>query len=48
MNDLRLSQQNYEELFTNTSDAIWVQDMESNITLANEVCENSPAILFQN
>jgi two-component system sensor histidine kinase DegS len=39
MDDLRLSQQNYEELFTNTSDAIWVQDMEGNVTLANKACE---------
>jgi len=37
--DLELSRQNYEELFTNTSDAVWVQDMGNNITLANKACE---------
>ncbi len=37
--DLELSRRNYEELFTNTSDAVWVHDMESNITLANKACE---------
>ena len=39
MKNLELSRQNYEELFTNASDAIWIHDMEGNITLANKACE---------
>jgi len=37
--DAELSRQNYEELFDNASDAIWVHDMKGNITLANRACE---------
>jgi two-component system, NarL family, sensor histidine kinase DegS len=37
--DGELARQNYEELFSNASDAIWVHDMEGNITLANKACE---------
>ena len=36
---LRLTEQNYRELFENASDAIWVQDMEGNIVDANKACE---------
>ena len=39
MDDLRSSQQNYEELFANASDAIWIHSMEGNIVLANKACE---------
>ncbi len=39
MEDLDLSRQRYEELFTDASDAIWVHDIEGNITLANKACE---------
>jgi PAS domain S-box-containing protein len=37
--DMKLVRQNYEELFTNASDAIWVHDLEGNITLVNKACE---------
>ena len=36
---LRTSQENYEELFTNASDAIWVHDMDGQIVVANKACE---------
>ncbi|MBM4446881.1 MAG: PAS domain S-box protein [Chloroflexi bacterium] len=36
---LRTSQQNYEELFTNASDAIWVHDLNGKIIMANKACE---------
>ncbi len=36
---VRLTEQNYRELFENASDAIWVQDMEGNIVDANKACE---------
>jgi len=36
---MKLARQNYEELFTNASDAIWVHDLEGNITLVNKACE---------
>ena len=39
MKNLELSQQNYEELFANASDAIWIHDMEGNIILANKAFE---------
>ncbi|MDY7019279.1 MAG: PAS domain S-box protein [Chloroflexota bacterium] len=39
MDDLRSSQQKYEELFANASDAIWIHSMEGNIVLANKACE---------
>jgi two-component system sensor histidine kinase DegS len=39
MKNLELSQQNYEELFANASDAIWLHDIEGNIILANKACE---------
>jgi len=39
MEELELSRQNYEELFSNATDAIWIHDMEGNITLANKACE---------
>jgi PAS domain S-box-containing protein len=37
--DMRLARQNYEELFTNASDAIWVHDLKGNITLVNKACK---------
>ena len=37
--DLESSRRNYEELFTNASDAIWIHDVEGDITLANKACE---------
>jgi PAS domain S-box-containing protein len=37
--EVELAQQNYEELFTNASDAILIHDIEGNITLANKACE---------
>lgn len=37
--DVELSRKRYEELFDNASDAIWVHDLEGNITLANGACE---------
>jgi len=37
---LRTSQESYEELFTNASDAIWVHDMHGKIVIANIACEN--------
>lgn len=37
--DMKLARQNYEELFTNASDAIWVHDLAGNIALANKACE---------
>jgi len=37
--DLKSLRQNYEELFTNASDAIWIHDLEGNITLVNKACE---------
>jgi len=39
MKDVDLARQNYEELFTNASDAIWVHNLEGNITLVNKACE---------
>ena len=39
MKDMELARQNYEELFANASDAIWIHDLEGNITLANKACE---------
>ena len=37
--DVELARQNYEELLTNASDAIFIHDVEGNITLANKACE---------
>lgn len=39
MKNLELSQQNYEDLFANASDAIWIHDIEGNIILANKAFE---------
>ena len=39
VSDMKLARQNYEELFTNASDAIWVHDLEGAITLVNKACE---------
>jgi len=39
MESPQLSQQDYEDLVTNASDAIWIQDMAGNITLANKASE---------
>ena len=39
MENLELSRQDYEELFINASDAIWIQDMMGNITLVNKASE---------
>jgi len=36
---MKLARRNYEELFTNASDAIWIHDVEGDITLANKACE---------
>ena len=36
---LRTSQESYEELFTNASDAIWVHDLDGTIVIANRACE---------
>ena len=38
MKDVELATQSYEELLTNASDAIFIQDVEGNITLANKAC----------
>ncbi len=37
--DTELARQNYEELFANASDAIWIHDIEGNIISANKACE---------
>ena len=37
--DMKLARQDYEELFTNASDAIWVHNLEGVITLVNKACE---------
>ncbi|MGD2064987.1 MAG: PAS domain S-box protein [Dehalococcoidia bacterium] len=39
VHDMKLLRRNYEELFTNASDAIWIHDLDGNITLANKACE---------
>jgi PAS domain S-box-containing protein len=39
INDMKLVRRNYEELFTNASDAIWIHDLDGNITLVNKACE---------
>ncbi len=39
VHDMKLVRLNYEELFTNASDAIWIHDLDGNITLANKACE---------
>jgi two-component system sensor histidine kinase DegS len=36
---LRTSQESYEELFTNASDAIWVHDLGGKIVIANKACQ---------
>jgi PAS domain S-box-containing protein len=36
---LRLSEENYRELFQNASDAIWVHDLEGNLIAANSATE---------
>ena len=36
---LRVSEQNYRDLFQNASDAIWVHDLKGNIQTANRACE---------
>lgn len=53
MEDLKSSRQNYEELFSNATDAIWIHDMEGNIALANKACEKltgypAPALIGKN
>jgi PAS domain S-box-containing protein len=37
--DMKLARQDYEELFTNASDAIWVHNLAGAITLVNKACE---------
>jgi PAS domain S-box-containing protein len=37
--DMKLARQDYEELFTNASDAIWVHSLDGAITLVNKACE---------
>jgi PAS domain S-box-containing protein len=39
MKDVESARQDYEELLTNASDAIFIHDVEGNITLANKACE---------
>jgi len=39
MKDMKLARQNYEELFTNASDAIWVHTLDGVINLVNKACE---------
>jgi len=39
VHDMKLVRRNYEELFTNASDAIWIHDLDGNITLANKASE---------
>jgi len=39
MKDMKSVRQNYEELFTNASDAIWVHNLDGVITLVNKACE---------
>ncbi|MCJ7515554.1 MAG: PAS domain S-box protein, partial [Dehalococcoidia bacterium] len=36
---LKTSQESYEELFTNASDAIWVHDLDGKIVIANRACK---------
>jgi PAS domain S-box-containing protein len=36
--ELRISEEKYRELFENAHDAIWVHDLQGNITLANRAC----------
>jgi PAS domain S-box-containing protein len=36
---LAVSEKNYRGLFENANDAIWVHDLEGNITVANRACE---------
>jgi PAS domain S-box-containing protein len=36
---LEIARKNYEELFTNASDAIWVHDKDGVILMANKACE---------
>lgn len=36
---LAVSERNYRGLFENANDAIWVHDLEGNITVANRACE---------
>jgi PAS domain S-box-containing protein len=37
--DMKLARQDYEELFTNASDAIWVHSLDGVITLVNKACQ---------
>ncbi len=37
--DMKLARQDYEKLFTNASDAIWVHNLDGAITLVNKACE---------
>ena len=37
--DMKSARQDYEELFTNASDAIWVHNLDGVITLVNKACE---------
>jgi len=39
MTNLRLSEKNYRDLFQNASDAIWIHDLNGNITAANRATE---------
>jgi len=39
MANLRLSEENYRELFQNASDAIWIHDLKGNVTAANKASE---------
>jgi PAS domain S-box-containing protein len=40
MKDLESSRRTLDEVFANASDAIWVHDIEGNITFANKACAN--------
>jgi PAS domain S-box-containing protein len=37
--DMKVARQDYEELFTNASDAIWVHNLDGVITLVNKACQ---------
>lgn len=47
LESLKLSRRNYEELFANASDAIWVHNMKGKITLANKATEKLTGYTIQ-
>jgi PAS domain S-box-containing protein len=44
---LAISERNYRGLFENANDAIWVHDLEGNITVANRACETQTGYLLE-